>query len=374
MIGSVVKQLAGVFCLFLLVACNTLPVGFDQFENLPATEVLELLPDSIDCYAKYVPLGFADHLLLGKDNQYESRVLLKFPLRDSSLDSVASIHLILYHQDSIPMGFICRACSTDWSTSAVTWRMADSITQWFSPGGDWWPFLLGEGKLEGDSTVVELNIDYLDTLVHRSSGIILLPRDTGFSTIATLSTSTTAPRLIFNYLDGRKRIYYATEDAHIIDSIGIGLLPTDLVVGSGVAVRTWLHFALESIPRAATIARAEISFQPRTLYRRTDTLWLAAHRLTESYLSRGKSANFDETPSATSAYVPGDNDTIVRIEITALVQNWVSRTDSFPNYGLLLTAQPEWMKPFRFKIFRTGALAPKLKIQYLLPPEDRFSR
>ncbi|MGQ9707817.1 MAG: DNRLRE domain-containing protein [bacterium] len=335
---------------------------------------MKILPDSIDSYGKFVPLGLSDFLLLGKDEQYEARILIKFSIKDSCLDSVSSVRLILHPIDSFPVNFLCRACSTDWSTSAVTWRMADSTTQWLNPGGDCWQFVLGQGTLAKDSTIVELNRDYLDTLVRHSYGLILFPVDTGFTAVANLTSAQSGPRLILTFADSKTRLYYPVEDAHIVDSSGIRTNPFDLLVGSSFAFRTWLWFQLDSIPPEATIARAELIFKPRTVYRRTDTLHIGIHQLTESYGLRGKYASFKPSPSATVAYVPPDTDTTVSLEISRLMQDWVSKSDSNPNYGILITAEPEWLKPFRLKLFRTGQASPRLQIQYLLPPEDRFSR
>jgi hypothetical protein len=360
--------------LILFLACNTLPVGFDQIRTLPETRTVEIRPESTDSYGKFVPLGFADYLLLGKDEQYEARILIKFSIKDSCLDSVSSIRLVLHPIDSFPLDFFCRACSTDWSTSAVTWRMADSTTQWLKPGGDCWQFILGQGRLTKDSTIVELNRDYLDTLVRHSYGLVLFPVDTGFTTVTNLTSAKTGPRLILTFADNKNRVYYPAEDAHIVDSSGIRANPYDLLVGSSFAFRTYLWFRLDSIPSEATIARAELSFQPQTLYQRQDTIWIGVHQLTESYGAKGRYALFQENSAAKIAYVPAANDTIVSLEISRLVQNWVSHADSNPNYGLLITAEPEWLKPFRIKLFRTGPATPRLRIQYLLPPEDRFTR
>ncbi|MEO0070090.1 MAG: DNRLRE domain-containing protein [candidate division WOR-3 bacterium] len=362
------------FCLLPFLNCNTRPVGFDLIGSIPEEESIELPPDTIDSYAKFIPLSTAPYLLLGKDNQYESRILLKFALKDSALDSVTAVHLILYPQGSYPQKFLCYPCSTDWSGSGVTWRMTDSLNQWVNPGGDYWHLLLCEGSLVKDSTVLQLNRDYLPTLVRHSYGIILLPVDTGFTTIVSLEKTSSSPRIVFSYLNGKKRTYYPTEDTHIVDSTNLGIYPEEILVGSSVAFRTYIHFSLESIPPAATVTRAELKFKPLTVYRREDTIRLGVHRLTESYRTKGKYARFAPTAAGITRYVPLDTDTVVHLEITSLVQEWVSRPDSSPNYGLLLTAEPEWLKPFRIKIFRSGPNSPKLKVSYLYPPEDRFSR
>ncbi len=358
----------------LLVACNTLPVGFDQLTTLPESGTLELFPDSLDGYSRHVPLGYADWLLLGSDEQYESRVLLKFPLKDSALDSVTSVHLILYPLDSTSVTFVCRACSTEWTTSAVTWLLADSATRWLTPGGDLWGFTLGTATLTRESTVVELDRSRLRLLVQKSSGIVLLPTDTGFAAITNMTDTKAGPKLVFHYADGKKRIYYATGDAHIVDTINIRSQLTDLLLGASFAFRTYVKFRLDTLPPEVTILRAQLSFTPRTIYHRSDTLKIGVHRLTESYQLRNRYAGYEEKAGATTTYIPVGQDTTVSLDITALVQNWVSYPDSFPNHGLLITAEPEWQRPFRLKLFRSGNNAPRLKIQYITPPPDRFSR
>ena len=70
--------------------------------------------------------------------------------------------------------------------------------------------------------------------------------------------------------------------------------------------------------------------------------------------------------------MPADSDSTVTIDIRSMVQLWTSRSDTLKNHGLLLTAAPEWSALFRLRIPRTGPDAPRLEIQYVLPPEDRF--
>lgn len=358
----------------LFFACNTLPVGFDQLTTLPEKGILELLPESLDCYSRHIPLGYADWLLLGRDEQYESRVLLRFPLKDSALDSVTAIRLVLHPIDSTQLPFTCRACSTEWNTGAVTWLLADSATRWLTPGGDMWEFPLGNATLTRESTVVELDRRYLNLLVRNSFGIFLIPADTGFCALKNMTDTRAGPKLIFRYANGRERVYYANGDAHIVDTLSIRTEPTDLLIGASVAFRTYIRFRLDTLPPAATIIRARLLFTPRTVYRRTDTLKLGIQRLTESYRLRSRFAGYEGYPTATTSYIPGDRDTVISIDITSLVQKWISHSDSIPNYGMLLTAEPEWQRPFRLRLFRSGSYAPRLRVHYILPPPDRFSR
>ncbi len=353
----------------LFLGCNTLPVGYDQLQRIPADSSLTLGPDTLASYAKYIPLGAADIMSLGQDSAYESRIIINFTLADSSLDSVKSAKLILHPADSTPMSFVCRPCSVAWNSNAVSWKMADSVTHWLNPGGDYWHIDLGSGTFEGESLVIDLNLDYLDTLVRNSHGIILFPSDTGFVAVHSRYSQTTAPRICLTYPDDVKKICNAVEDAHLVDTNNIHLNPQYLEVGSGVAFRTYLRFPLDSVPEEATIARAEISFLPHVEYRRNDTLSLGVHRLFEPF---SRYARFEDEPCAHLNYIISpDADSVATLDIRKLVQFWTANPPD-SNFGLLLTAYPEWSEMFRIKIPRAGPNALKLKLLYIMPPEDRI--
>lgn len=361
---------------FILVACacDRLPVGFDQLGRVPEAARVTLFPDSSDSYVKYVPLGAAGDMLLGRDDWFESRPLFRFNPPDSALDSVLSVQLVLFARDSTPMGFVCRPCSSAWSASAATWRMADSSTQWLNPGGDYWPAALCQDTFRGDSLVLEIDRNSLDTIVRHSSGFFLFPLDTGFVRVASSSDSRRLPRLILNYRGGITKTYNSIEDTHIMDTLRLHASPGDLLVGSGVACRTWLHFDLDTIPVEATIARAELRFRPRVQYRRSDTILVGVRRLTESYSAKGRNAAVHTSSAGYMFFVPGDSTPEVCIDIHRLVQDWRTRPDSVANHGLVVVAEPEYTSLFRLRVPRTGTDAPRLEIDYVLPPEDRFAR
>jgi hypothetical protein len=58
------------------------------------------------------------------------------------------------------------------------------------------------------------------------------------------------------------------------------------------------------------------------------------------------------------------------IDIHRLVQYWTANPDS--NFGLYITAEPEWTRIFRLRVPGSGADAPRLDILYALPPAGRF--
>jgi hypothetical protein len=386
---------------FAFIGCNTLPVGFDQLrDRVPEAAGDTLVADSAVGYARYVPLGGSSMLYLGSDDtSYQSRIIVRFSIPDTMvLDSVTSVQLVLHPSDTLAnMNFYCRPCSSEWAEDAVSWLMSDSSVHWMSPGGDFLPDTVATGTITGDSVTVDFKYVGLDSARRatiRNYGIGIFPRDgdTGIIAIHSGAAPATAPRLRVTYTKkGKetKRVISDIADASLIDTIATHSHPLDLLVGSGVAFRTWLSFNLGSIPPEATIARADLKFRPEMKYHRTDTIVLAVHRLTESFTEKGANARFEAMPIGSASYfVPADSDSVVTIDIRSLVQFWTTYpdtlwtnhaypdtlrpSDTLRNYGLLINAAPEWSPLFRLRIPRSGPNAPRLEIQYVLPPEDRF--
>jgi hypothetical protein len=382
-VRAVLSSCLGASVVILLSsACNTLPVGYDQLrDRVTGAADTTLVSDTASSYARYVPLGGSSILYLGKDTAYVSRIILRFSVLDTmNLDSITSFQLVLHQPDTLrTMGFICRPCSSEWTESGVSWQMADSFNHWLTPGGDFLRDTLATGTMKGDSAMFDFRYVEFDSARRatiRGCGIGIFPQDTGIVAIYSGSSTTTAPRLRVTYTNKGKqttRVINDVADASLIDTVATHSQPLDLLVGSGVAFRTWLTFDIDSIPAEATIARAELRFRPETKYHRTDTIVLGASRLKESYIEKGANARYESLPSSFASYVvPADSDTAVTIDIRSLVQLWTSRSDTIPNYGLLITSSPEWSKLFRLRIPRSGPNAPRLDIQYVLPPEDRF--
>jgi hypothetical protein len=372
------------FSLLGLVACNTAPVGFDQLRGrVPAARDTIMAPDSIASYARYVPLSPADRLFLGSDGYYVARALIRFPLPDTlGLDTVSSVQLVLHPVDSTRMSFVCRPCSTAWDSAFATWLMADDAIHWYSPGGDFWPDSIAGSVLTGDTLKVDLRYAELDSTVRaaiRQQGILLFPRDTGLAAIWSVGASASLkPSIRVNYRSGKNpQTFTATVATTLIDTLPNTIRSGDLLIGPGVALRTWMRFRVDSIPEAATIARAELEFRPDVEYRRSDSLPIAAHGLVQSFADKGAYALYDPLAAASLYYVPAsDTDSIIHMDIRGLVQSWTSNRDSTgrdtANYGLLIMAEPEWSEPFRIRVPRTGPGAPRLTIEYVMPPEDRF--
>ncbi len=374
---------AALLCL-LLAACNTLPVGFGEVgDRVPGDSALTLLPDTAVGYARYVQLGEATELYFGRDTAFVSRVILRFSIPETlNLDSIASVELVLHTNDSARVPFVCRPCSTSWNEYGVSWLMADSTNHWANVGGDYWRVDIGADTTGPDSIVVDLAYRTLteeQRAAVRDNGIVLFPLDTGFAMVQSQSSATKGPRILVTYTDGKTELeYLALATGLIVDTVRISAAPTDLLVGAGLALRSQVLFNLDSIPAAATITQAELRFRPQTRHRRSDTLAFGAHRLTQSFAGRGGSARFIETAARIVYYVPpADSDTTVSLDLRSLVQFWTTYRDSTgvhcdSNFGLLLKADPEWARFFHLRVPRSGPNSPQLRIQYVMPPGDRF--
>lgn len=363
----------------LVVGCNTLPLGYNEIKDrVPADSAFTLAADSAARYIRYAPLGTAARLFFGADSFYRSRLLLRWVISETlSLDSIASVELVLYPLDSTPVSFVCRPCSTSWNESGISWLMADSFNFWVNPGGDWLNIDIGAGTTSRESTVITLsyrNLTAEQRAAIRENGIILLPQNNGrFCRIASRTTSGKSPRFVVRYSNNRTAASLsAIASAVIADTVRTDTAArTGLLIGSGVPMRTFLIFDLDSIPAAATITRADLELHPRTLYRHSDTMTLAVHRLLDPFSGRGPNARFVETPARTVYYSPpSGSDSTVSFDLRTLVQFWTTWPDS--NRGLLLKASPEWAEFFLLRLNAAGPLAPRLHIQYVLPPKDRF--
>ncbi len=369
-------------CVFL--ACNTLPVGYDELGRIPETGLVTLTPDSVLCYGRYVSLGSAKRLLLGQDLNFRARCLVRFAIPETlSLDSVVSMQFVLYLADttrSDTFSFVCYPCSTEWEEPAVSWALAKSEEQWLRRGGDYYDTVVARGAVVRDSVVLNIEYQALDSSIQRAiraNGLLLLPatlNDTGFVVFHSAEAEETRrPRTRISYRGtGNTRNFVTTDDATLCDTVAGSVSPYELLVGSGFVLRTWLRFLLREIPSSATVASAELSFRPTVQYLRGDSIPLSVQRLSEPVTARGINPNL-ASPTTTVWYSPRAGDTIVRFNITSLVQYWTASRNAdgrdTTNYGVVIAPDDLSATLFRLRLPSSCSL----KVQYVLPPVDRFT-
>lgn len=356
---------------FILISCNQSPVGFDQLDrNLGEPVSYEFGYRASACYEKYVANGASADLILGKNQEYESRVLMLFPLEDSLLDSLTEVRLVLYTKTEKNIPFNICSVSQAWQENSATWLRTDSAGYWLNPGADFSPTRIGNGTITADSTVITLDLNHVDSLVRNGHGLILVPQDTGFAFLYSSEAATgKQPKIVYQYSE-KKRIFIGSADASIIDTANLQLGRNDLWIGAGFAFHTYLKFNVDTIPEAATIATAELTLHPANSFILTDssdTVEVGVHRLLEPYQEF-------QTPkfySGISAYAHfTSTDTAIRIDLKNLVQFWSLNQDS--NFGFILNGYPEYSDIFRIELKTDLTNRPRLKASYILPPQGRF--
>ncbi|MDH5684459.1 MAG: DNRLRE domain-containing protein [candidate division WOR-3 bacterium] len=346
----------------IILSCDRSSVGFDQLDRELAEPVpIILKPTAAASYGRYIANGFSSNLILGKNPQYESRVLLKFNLPDSALEQVTEVKLIIYTRRQANLNFNVYRILEEWNPFAATWYRPDSLFYWFSPGGYFSEASIGSGQITEESTVVIIN-DVI-SLVRNSYGLILIPQDTGFGLFYSNETGN-RPKLIFKY-SADERKFDCLGDASIIDSLDLTMGRYDLWIGSGYAFRTYLKFETDTFPEQATITSAELVLHPDLSFLISDTVEIGIHKFLEPYEVRAK---FSPNISAKARFT--DSDSIIRFDMRSLIQFWNLHPDS--NFGFLITAYPEYSDIFRIELKNAGTERPYLNAFYILPPIGKF--
>lgn len=364
--------------LIIGISCDKDPIGYDELQrNIADATFIELRSTERECYGKYVPLGNSKYLMLGKNANYESRILLQFPLSDTLLDSVRAVKLVLYPNMHKAIRFKIHPIANEWKQSYATWIRMDENVPWDNPegGGDFYQTILAETTLTSDSCIIELKRNKLDTLVNHAFGIILVPDTsvTDFATILAKEFGSKIPRIVYEFRNYTE-VYYANQDCHIIDTTNLNLGLFGYWLGSGFVYRTLLRFPIkESIPSNVTIAYAELLVPISQAFSITDTVMVAVRRILDS-LPLGVSTRFTDYISARDTFILSQDSMLV-FDVRNIVQFWnqFNGLNNQPDsvFGLVLSGYPEESGLSRLSILTSGR-GVRLKIGYLTPPPRRF--
>jgi len=362
---------------FVLLSCDKTPVGYNELErDISEATFIELRTNERYCYGKYIPLGVASNMVLGKNDNYEARILMQFPLGDSLLDSVQTVKLILYPKVHKDIGFKIHPVikSSEWRQSFATWIRMDENVPWLTDGGDYYPTVLAETTLTQDSIVIELPRNKLDTLVNHANGIILIPDNT-VSDFALIHSREKVPKITYQYYNSTAiYTFSASERCHILDTTNLDLGMFDYWVGSGFTYRTLLRFPVkESLPANVTIAYAELLLPVAHEFSILDTMQVGVKKILDS-LPFGMSTRFADYFWARADYVLR-TDSLIVIDVRNIVQFWnkFNGTQNRPDscYGILVSNYPEEYGLSRLQL-KTSAPGIRLKIGYINPPKGRF--
>jgi hypothetical protein len=354
-----------------LLKCDRTPVGFDELGRDISEPIFNnFRPANHFCYGKYVALGSANYMVLGKNSEYESRILLQFPIDTVTTTGITGIKLVLYPKRFHNINFTLHLIKkeSEWAENTTTWNRAYEGQPWITDGGDYHVPDFASATLTADSCIIPIDTVMLDSLQNHSNGIILIPSNTtdSFATINSKNISSKLPRLVFEY-SSTKRNFTPSQDCHIINAINVAPQPyIDYWVGAGYPFRTILRFNLDTIPSHVTIAYAELVLPIQSQYSLSDSIDVGTWQVLDTIYN-------SFTPVASNIWVSAtrivSTDTMVIFDIRKAVQFWITKPDS--NFGIQISGYPENFEINRIK-FKTGNIGPYLKIGYILPPKGRF--
>lgn len=343
-----------------------------QFNEVPAKAVR----DSV--YGTDVSLLASPYLLVGDWNGYETKSLLYFKNLPDSV-RITSSELRLVTSDVIDTGAVSEHLSIvisalDWTGESVSF---DDIPEGIRIG------TVVVDRTDGDTVRFNFPVDTVQAWVDRTDSIALLlgyETEAGFiKRFYSNNAEAAAPqlRLTWSVVD--------TNDTTDTDST-VAITPyadiyavrrttnwpfddkpDQLMVGSGIAYRSLLHFDIgNTIPPEATVIRAPLTLYIDDDYIFFDGMSIAVHVLTDRSWAdpqfSGTQINWTN--------VAADDDFVV-LEIRTAVQSWVNGTAV--NHGLLIRSLYEHygITSFVFHSLDSDnpALRPKLEVWYATPPD-----
>lgn len=334
------------------------------------------LTQSSSYYKRVLPLGESSTLLIGKNSNVESSILMKFFLSmPDSLETdllngninVLSAKVLLtqvysFGDSTASFDFSVHSTTSTWSQSSFT---SDSLSFL-----NYDPLDVSSNRhyLNDDSLEFDLDnqlvLNWLkaqaDTNIPADNGIYLKPSENAQKITGFLDP----PLLTINIeksgvYDTTLRFITYAEVSAVVGSVP-SANSENIVIQNSVEFESKLWFDLSSLPKVAKINYAEVTLildTTETITGSVYTKYVRANLLTDS-ASNSIDSNLTSAPIAVSGAV-------YKGEITHFVQNWVNGRD---NQGMLITSAflGEGVELLSFKGSNSADLAvrPRLKIIY----------
>jgi hypothetical protein len=345
-----------------MFACNKLPLGEEEIDERGNFESVSI---NLPLYASFteskeIPLGTSQNLILGKDNKYQSRIILKFSFSDTTYQGLDQIKLVLFRNNSFhndTISFSIHVLTSEFSESDATWYKKDNTELWIQPGGDFEVDSLRMGKTIGDSVVVFFN--YIDLhKIMNGKGIIIIPQDTGFCAFYARESSKSPRFQIMK--NGVINTIPLQADCHIVK---IDTLPNywENWLGSGVPFRNYVKFAYDTMLNNTKAIYGELTFKSKGHYGMRDSIEIGVKYLKKPY------AGFETELSPVIAIKKfAISDTLFTLDVVQYVQRIIEHPDS--NFGIFIYLSPENYDIANLELVSGSH---QLKVEFIKPPKPR---
>jgi len=346
---------------FLFIFCNQSPIGQNNLKSRGdfADNQLELSPSMAFTEFKNICLGSSSNLILGKNDEYESRILLSFQFPDTSYQGLDQIKLALYRNklfNTDTVEFSIHLLTNDFTEGKANWTTRDEAIPWLNAGGDYEQDSIRYGKVIGDTLTVYFNYLELNQL-QASHGLIIIPRSEGF--VGFSSKEGTASPQFQVIKNNSTTTFTLQDDCHILT--GPQPYPIQDWIGAGFAYKTFVKFNPDSLLDAKKVIYGEFTFKALNHFGMRDSLEIGIKELLEEI------HGFDTPTRALIALKKFSiSDTIFSIDIVHHLQRIIDYPDS--NFGFFIYISPENYDISRIEIIPNSY---HLKVGYILPPEPR---
>ena len=349
-------------CLVLLFTfCNKLPIGEEELTLRGdfTAQYVELSPYLNLTEYRNITLGTSSNLIVGKNNEYESRILLKFGFPDSVSEGLDEIKLILYRNERFKkdtITFSIHLLTARFEETEATWLKKTNIEAWSTQGGDFEEDSIRFGEISADSLLVFFNYIELDK-IRTADGLIIIPEDSGFVGFYSKEGGN-APK--FQLVKNNSVTSIPIQaDCYILT--GPEPFYIESWVGSGMAYRNYLKFNYDTLLNDKKAVYAELTLKPEKYFSMRDSIEIGVKELLEPL-------NGFNTPTGPIIALEkfAVDDTLFSIDVVRHVQRIIDYPDS--NFGFFIYLSPETYDISNIKFITN---LHHLKIGYITPPQER---
>jgi len=348
--------------LLLFIWCNKLPIGEEELggRGIFDAEEIELIRYlTLTEYDEFPEHGSSSNLVVGKNSDYESRILLRFDFPDTTFQGLDDIRLVLrrnteFYRDTLQ--FSIHLLKAEFQEYKANWYQRTEEYGWEVGGGDFEVDSLRSGEVIEDSLVVKFN--YVDLgKIQSADGMIIIAQDSGFVYFSSREGSS-APQFLLEKNDVVTSIPVEA-DCHIVT--GPEPFYIESWLGSGMPYRNYAKFLFDSLLIGKKAIYAELTFEVEDYFVMRDSIQIGVKELLEPL------EDFD-TPIGSFIALEkfAVDETLFSLDIVRHVQRMIEYPDS--NFGFFIILSPENYDIANLKIIHGSH---HLRVGFISPPQER---